>query len=225
MPQTSIFQWQEGFGWLVLSGGGDFLTGESEAVDTRMLSRSAADGGLAYIWAAGDLTAAEQYLQYLDDLGGPSSYLVDVVAEDDAALESLLGEAGIIVIGDGPQADRLYNGLSGVGIKALATAFRRGALVMGIGAGAEVFGQWRLRPASQGVQPGFDWLTSAAILTGNLDNAERRTLKGLLRAQPLTYGLGIGAGSALALGPEGQIESWGMSQIAVSLGQGYSAAV
>lgn len=221
MPQVNIFQWRQGASWFVLSGGGSFQNGQHEAIDARMLSRNAADGALAYIWSAGDIDTAGAYLQYLDELGGPSSYLVDVAAEDDQALRSALSDAGAIIIGDGPEIERLYYGLKGVAIETITTAFERGTLVMGIGCGADMLGQWVLRPACEGARPGFAWLENAAVLPTTLDNTEKRTLKGLLRAQPLAYGLGIGPGSALAFGPNGRVESWGKNEIAISLGQGY----
>ena len=86
--QSSIFQWPDGAGWFVLSGGGDFQKGESENIDSSMILRSAADGALAYIWAASDLDTAENYLTYIADLGGRSGYPVDIVSEDDASLAS-----------------------------------------------------------------------------------------------------------------------------------------
>lgn len=220
MPQANIFRWREGAGWLILSGGGSFEEGKHEAIDALMLSRNIADGALAYIWSAGDIETAGQHLQYYDDLGGPSSYLVDVISEDDDTLREALHDAGIIVIGDGPDIGRLYNSLHGAAIEALSAAFERGSLIVGIGAGAEVFGDWVLRPASEGVRQGFGWLSGAAIVPVALSNAERRTLRGLLRSQPFAYGLGLGVGSALAFGP-GTIESWGSNEVAVTLGQGY----
>ncbi|NPV67998.1 MAG: type 1 glutamine amidotransferase-like domain-containing protein [Anaerolineae bacterium] len=222
MIQSSIFEWRQGAGWLVLSSGGRFMDGETEAIDTRMLSRSAADGALVYIGAADEPETAEQFLMYLGDLGSRSGYAIDIIAEDDASLKAHLGEAGIIVIGDGPQHARLYNGLQGAALEGILRAYENGALIMGIGFGAELFGQWILRPSPLAPYSGFTWLANAAILTGVPELAQKRTLQDLLHKRPVTYGLNIRPGSALTFGPDGQVELWGTEQIIISLGQAYS---
>lgn len=220
--RSSIFQWPDGAGWFVLSGGGDFQQGESEDVDTRMLLRSAADGGLAYIWAASDLENAEHFLTYVADLGGRSGYPVDIISEDDATLNSQLGEAGVIVVGDGSQGMRLYNAMHGPAIQAILTAFANGALVMGVGVGAEIFGSWFLRGEAEPL-PGFGWLSNALLQIHPPHPSTHRVRHDLLQREPLAYSVELGHNSALALGPEGQVELWGKRQIAVSLGQGYGA--
>lgn len=223
MHQSSIFQWREALGWLVLSGGGDYLKGETEAIDARMLTRGAADGPLVYINAADpDLEAAEQYLTYLDDLGGRSGYIIDIISEDDVTLKTKLGEAGVIIIGDGPDRSRLFNSLHGAAIEGIEQAFEQGALIMGIGIGATVFGEWVLSLDSDNTADGFSWLTRAAIIGGTPSPEEKLKLKALLHSNPIAYGLGIWAGSALTLGPAGNVELWGNQQISISLGKAYT---
>ncbi len=221
MAQSNIFQWRQGTGWLIFSSG-TFTNGETEAVDWRMLNRCDADGALVYIDAAGDAITAERYLNYLSDMGGRAGYTVDIIGEDDHTLRQQIGDAGIVVIGDGPQADKLYNGLHGAAIEAIQTAYEHGAVIMGCGLGAEIFGQWFLPPSTRQALPGFEWLTRSIILTTQPGGPTRQTLKNLLRAQPTLYGLGIRPGSALVLGPENQVELWGKQQISISLGQAYS---
>jgi hypothetical protein len=220
--RSSIFQWPDGAGWLVLSGGGNFRKGESEGVDTRMILRGAADGALAYVWAASDLDTAEHYLTYIADLGGRSGYPVDIVSEDDASLNSQLGEAGLIVVGDGNQGMRLYNALHGPAIQAILAAYLNGALIMGVGVGAEVFGSWFLRGGDD-PRPGFGWLSNALLQVSPAHPTTHKPRRELFQREPLAYSVELGQDSALALGPEGQVELWGKRQIAVSLGQGYGA--
>ncbi len=222
MFQSSIFQWPEGTGWIVLSSGGNFLEGETEAIDSRMLTQSAADGPLVCIGAANDADTTEQYLRYLTDLGGRTSYPVDIIAEDDISLNAHLSNAGIIVIGDGPNDENLYNGLHGAAIQAIRLAYEHGALIMGIGIGAEVMGQWLVRSSLKDTRPGFGWLTNSAILSGVPTDGDKQLLQGLLEDQPTAYGLGIRPRSAMAFGPGGHVELWGQQQIAISLGKSYS---
>ena len=42
---------------------------------------------MAYLWSAGDIEAADRYLEYVRDLGGRTGYLLDVLAEKDAEPE------------------------------------------------------------------------------------------------------------------------------------------
>lgn len=223
MLQSSIFQWRGGAGWLVLSGGGDFAAGGTEAIDARMLTRGAADGALVVIHAAAeDPAQAEQYLSYLNDLGGPVGYVVDIVTEDDETLRQALGEAGIIVIGDGPNRTRLYNSLHGAAMEGITRAYQQGALIMGSGIGAAVFGQWVLGLSTSPPADGFGWLSNSAVLAAPLQEHEKQRLQSLLHDTPTAFGLGIWPGSALTLGPDGQLELWGRQQISISLGQAYS---
>lgn len=222
MTQSSMFQWHQGAGWLVLGPQPDEQTGPFDAIEGRVLTRGSADGPLVYIWAATDLEAADNYLEYVRELGGRTGYPVDIVSEDDESLIEQLGEAGIIVIGDGPNTNRLFNSLHGAAIKGIQRAYEHGALVYGAGLGAEVFGKWFLRGSNARPREGFGWLANAALLTDDNNVLMKQQLQRLLQTEPTAFGLGIGANSALAFGPEGQIEAWGDQQIAISLGQAYS---
>ncbi len=223
MLQSSIFQWRSGAGWLVLNGGGDFAARETEAIDAQMLTRGAADGALVVIHAAAeDPNDAEQYLSYLSDLGGRSGFALDIVSEDDDTLRQVLGEAGTIVISDGPNLSRLYNSLHGAAIQGITQAYEQGALIMGSGAGAAMFGRWVLGQHASQPAEGFGWLVNSAVLSAPLHPDERLQLQGLLHSTPIAFGLGIWPGSALTLGPDRKVELWGRQQISISLGQAYT---
>ncbi len=222
MTRSSMFEWQQGAGWLILGPRSDTQTGPSDAIDSRVLTRGAADGPLVYIWAANDLESADQYLDYVQELGGQAGYPVDIVSDDDETLTEQLAEAGVIVIGDGPHTDRLFNSLHGAAIRDIQLAFEQGAVVYGAGLGAEVLGQWFLHGSDSMPRKGFGWLANAAILTDDGSQAMKEQLQRLLLEEPTAFGLGIGANSALAFGPDGQVEAWGDRHIAISLGKAYA---
>jgi hypothetical protein len=46
----------------------------------------------------------------------------------------------------------------------------------------------------------------------------------VLRDYPDAIAIGIGPGSALVLGPNGEVETWGKQQVTISLGPGYQRA-
>lgn len=221
--RNSIFSWPDGAGWLVFSGRGDFARGQTENVDSRLLTQSAADGALVYIWAAGDFDTAEQYLSYLTDLGGRSGYPLDIISEDDDTIRNLLSDAGVIILGDGPDLDRLSNGLRGPAGEAILQAYVHGAAVMGTGVGAEVMGQWIIHAASQQARPGLGWLQNALIGACRVESQAAASIRqDVLKNYPLAYSIEIGSDSALALSPFGEIDVWGDRKIAISLGQSYT---
>src|SRR3954454_22039840 len=102
MPRTNVISWHDGAGWLVLSGGGNFETGETGDVEVEVLARVEAGAHIAYIWAGGDIETADNHLLALYDLGAPTGYLVDILTEDDDTIRSQIADAGLIIVGDGP---------------------------------------------------------------------------------------------------------------------------
>lgn len=221
MPRANMIRWRDGAGWLVLSGGGDIQSADTGEIEAEALSRVAAGDPMAYIWAAGDVESADKHIDALHDLGAPTGYLVDVLTEDDDTLRSQLADAGLIVLGDGPNVKALRSGLLGAALEAIGSAFERGSVILGVGQGAAVLGSFMAD------QPGVGWVEGAVIVPGYEDEQAVARLRDLLNATPGAYGLGIARGSALALGPgdadsQGTIEAWGKRQITVTLGKAYT---
>jgi len=208
MPQVEVLRWQNGEGWLVLSGGGD-VAGDIEA---QALAHVPPGEPLAYIWAAGDVESADQHLDALDDLGAPTGYLVDVLTEDDDTIRNQISNAGLIIIGDGPNVKQLRSGLLGAAVEGMVAAFERGAVILGIGQGAAILGSFMVD------QAGIGWVEGAAIAPRYNQEGVAAQLHDLLLKHPEAYGLGIATGSALALGPNGEVEAWGERQVTVKLG-------
>jgi hypothetical protein len=177
------------------------------------LAKVAAGDPIAYVWAAGDVETADKHLDALHDLGGPTGYLVDVMTEDDESLRKQLSEAGLIVLGDGPNVKGLRSGLLGAALEGMNEAFERGGVILGIGQGAAMLGS--VLPEVQGL----DLVEKAAIVPAYEGEDQKNTLRKLLEKNPDSYGLGIATGSALALGPGGEVEPWGKGQITVALGK------
>jgi cyanophycinase-like exopeptidase len=151
-------------------------------------------------------------LALLDEMGAPTGYLVDVVTEDDATIRAQLDEAGMIILGDGRAAETLRAALPGAALEGMSAAYARGAVILGIGAGAAALGSF-----VEGAQ-GLGWIENAIIMP-NYEQPERAAaLHALLSAHPSAYGIGIGSRSALALGAQGQVEVWGERQVTVLLG-------
>lgn len=212
MPRNNIFEWPDGAGWLVLSGGAD---PESD-IRAQVLTRLQADGPAVYLALSNGTDAAEAALDDMEDLGAPSGYLVDAAAEDDATLTEKLGEASLIVIEALPTGDDARSALVGAAIDGIEAAYQNGAVILAEGQSAMVFGAWVVLKHN-GLKDGFEWLPSALIGPGVTSAAV--WARELLLTQPAAFAIGIGEGSALALGPEGQIELLGRGEVTVALGQ------
>ncbi len=212
MPRANVIRWREGAGWLVLSGGADSNSAEASEVEAEALARASAGEPLAYIWAAGNVEDADEHLIALEDLGAPTGYLVDVQTEDDDTIRRQLTEAGMIIIGDGADAKQLRSSLLGAALEGISAAYERGAVVLGIGQGAAVLG------AFIDDKEGLNWIERAIIQPHYEQEASPAALRAQLAKHPDAYGLGVGTGSALALGPNGELAAWGKRQVTVALG-------
>lgn len=210
MPAQNVFRWLDGRGWLVLAGGGE--TGDIRA---QALGRASADGGLACISLKGD----PALLDDLEDLGAPSGYLVDLNTEDDKTIHDRLAEAGIIVIDSAASVKEARSSLRGAPIEGIQQAFENGAVVLVEGVTAAAFGGWLLLPGGE-VTEGLEWLENALVAPAIVDLAAYAYPA--LLAQPSAIAVGIGQGSALALGPDGEVETWGEKRVTVALGASYT---
>lgn len=222
MPQSSVFQWREGAGWLVLSGGGNFKNDDTLDIDTALISRTISHNPLAYLWAAGDADTADLYLEYLDELGSRTGYLVDIAGESEDALYNQLKEAGIIVIGDGQRLTHLHNNLHGAVVKGMEDAFATGATIYGQGNGAAFLASW-MNLRGTGLQQGLGWLENGLVVPYYTAERTPQVKDWLQNVIPNAYALGLGQGAALALSPDGSIEIWGKNEITVLLGQNFQS--
>jgi hypothetical protein len=215
MASQTVFRWLDGLGWLVLAGGVDV----SSDVRALTLERAVADGGVAYVSLQPD--ADDGALADMEDLGAPSGYLVDVLAEDDATVYDRLASASIVVIEDSANAETLRNALLGAAINGIQEAYERGAVVLAEGAAAAVFGAW-LMPDSGEKTDGFGWLSNTGIIPASTDMTNLPQSRALMDDQADAIIVGLGVGSALVLGPNGEVETWGRREVTVALGPAYS---
>ncbi len=218
MARNAALTWLNGRGWLVLAG----ATPAADAVRAHALSIAAADGAVAYVATQGANADTDQLLADMADLGARSGYVVDMLTEDDAVIRDQLGEAGIIVIGADSSVNNVRSSLLGAGIEGVRTAFENGAVILAEGPAAMAFGAWTLDENKQ-VVAGLNWLVNGFVLPGINRAAEAPAARQILAAQPSALAVGIGLESALALGPDGEVEIWGEQQVAIALGPNFGA--
>lgn len=224
MPQANIFRWRAGNGWIVLSGGGPPDADDNLAIEAGVLTRTVSQGPIAYVWAARDIEAADKHMDSLRELGARTGYLIDILTEDDDTLSRQLREAGVIILGDGPRVAVLRDALVGVAWRAIEESFSRGATLYVAGQSAAIMGAYMIPDDTAGDAPsdGAGWLADALILPGYAPDQADDLRDHVAQLPDGGYGLGIGAGAALALGPDGSVEVWGNTQITVSLGRSYA---
>jgi hypothetical protein len=216
MAQNNVLRWLDGRGWLVFCGGHD----ASSEVRALALGRASADGGVAYIsFGSGEL--GEQALMDMEDLGAPSGYLVDVLTEDDQTIQNKLADAGIIVVESGISAAVVRSALLGAAVEGMKVAYQHGAVILAEGFSAAVFGAWITGDAASPVA-GLAWFENIVVVPGITTAEQSREVQAILSSQPAAIAVGIGLDSALALGPDGEVETWGKRQVTVTLGRNYT---
>ena len=207
MPEQSVFQWLDGRGWLIFSGGAD------DEVRALALGRSAADGAVACVSLTGN---PDDLLDDIADLGAPTGYLVDVYGEDDATLSDKLSDSGMVIVVGGEDAAHVRGALRGVALEGIKAAYENGAIILLEGFSATAFGSWLIHET---IEDGLAWLLGAAVLT-NVEDAAFYA-KPIFAAQPEAIAVNVMTGSALALGPDGQIERWGEREVTIVLGPAF----
>lgn len=218
MPSNNVFRWLEGSGWLILSGGAD------EEIRALALGRVAADGGIAYVVMRSAPEAAEramEALEDLEDLGAPSGFIVNVTTEDDQTIQSKLMDAAMILVESAPSTAEARSVLIGAAADGIQAAYEQGAIVLFEGTSAGAVGAWVVLDDARHTN-GLEWLEGALVAPGVVSIAESEQARAVLALQPAAIVVGIGTGSALALGAEGQVEIWGQRQVTVALGGRYT---
>ncbi len=215
MAAGNVFRWKEGSGWLVLAGG----TTNASEIRAQVLGRASAEGGVAYISLNPE---DDSVLDDMEDLGAPAGFLVDILREDDETIVKQLQEASILVIQDSTDLVTLLSALRGAAERGLAAAYERGAIVLVEGLSTHIFGTWVIVDTGEPIS-GLSWLTEGLILPGITSIADSEIARMLLKANPTAIAVGIGSGSALALGPEQRLDVWGDKEITVALGSAFKS--
>lgn len=219
MTRAGPLQWRAGAGWLVLAGGGSWRENETGEVDATALGWADLDRPMAIVPAAGSSVAeAEALLDYYAELGGPNGYVVpifDAAGAQQAETCRLLRQAGLVHISDGPETVSLVRALrESPAMEALASAFERGAVIMGVGAGAAALGAWVADPEAS-AEPGLNWLNNIIVAPHFEGTEAAHRLRHLLNQKPDCLGIGIPDRVALNLGPNGEVQNVGPGQVTV----------
>lgn len=206
--------WPKGNGWLVLSGGAHLLS------DVRALALSrltVIDGTVAYLGLHED--DAEEMMDDLGELGAPTGYLIDILREDDESIHSMLDESGLIAIPGAHPPSALQAAITGAAVEGIRAAYQRGAVILAEGPAAMIFGK-KVLTHDGTIIDGLNWLENAFIMPSVTSISQSQIALEVLAGGAAHLAIGIGEGSALALGPQGAVETWGERQVTITLGGG-----
>ncbi len=204
---------------LVLIGGGEFSFGETRAVDEFLLSQLRDNKVVAFLpTASGSPEYAlhlGKYFKQIDE--SVETINVPVYRGRDSRRQKNLNQilsAGMIYLGGGVTNNLLSTLRESAAELSMREAASSGAVIAAIGASASCFGAYARDAGSGGALPGLRWIEGAVIETA-FDPANDVGLRRLMSLPDVTLGLGIPAGSALAVRGDGSTEIVGAGSIAV----------
>ena len=222
MTTAGPLKWRTGDGWLVLICGSSDGWRATEAIDRAAIAAVCDEAPIAFVPAAGcPPDYGESFLARYAGLDAPRGYIVpiqDPASARDPANARRLAHAGLIYVGDG-DTQRLLATMAGTpALDALAAAFATGAVIIGAGAGALALAAWGwTSDAGIGALKGWGWLPQA-LLAAHYAQERADGFHAALREHPDLLGIGVPDDVALALGPDGEVATWGRGQITVTLG-------
>jgi cyanophycinase-like exopeptidase len=197
-----------GRGWLALLGGGEFSFGETLEADRSWLARTA-PGPVGFVPAAsGSNDYPRHFATYLSEAFGREVETLPIYRPRDARRgrnAQRIGEVAAVYLGGGV-TDHLVEALAGSpAAEALQRRLAEGGMVVAIAAAAQAVGAVARSIAPGRTLPGLDWL-GGGVVEPNFDPAHDRRLRRLLALAGVRWGLGLPAGTALLLGPDGACE-------------------
>lgn len=213
---SMIRPWRSGRGWLVLLGGSSGTWPPTEAIDRAAIERMPR-GPIAFVPAAGcppDYGAS--FLATYARLGARDGYVVEV--RDEASARdprnvALLEEAGLIYFGGG-DTTRLLAAMTGTpALDAVATAYERGAVIVGMSAGAIALAAYGVSLGA-GVLQGWGWLPGTLVSVHHTP-ARDELLARAHGERPEAVAIALPEHAALAIGPDGEQEEWGEPGIVI----------
>ncbi len=196
-----------GTGWLALIGGGEFSFGETEDADRAWLER-VPPGPIGFIPAAsGSNDYPRHFAEYMADVGREVETIPIYRSRDGrrGRNSERIRDVAAVYIGGGV-TDHLLEAIEDTpAAEALARKIADGGVVVAIAAAAQCAGRFARSIFKGDLIPGFGWLPDG-VVEPNFDPGHDRRLRKMLAGTGVAWGLGIPAGSAVLLGPDGVVE-------------------
>lgn len=209
---NTLLQYLSGGGWLVFSGGNDALS----EVRAQALSRAKIFGQVAYISLAED--SGDALMDDMEDLGARTGYFVDLEYDSSDEIVEQLQTSSMIVVEIGSSVDALHRLLQGAALDGIREAYQRGAVILLEGLTINLFGRWVVSDNGE-LLDGFNWVKDAFVEPESMGVEDSRAVRAVLAEIADAVAINVPIGSALALGPDSQVELWGEQRVTISLGR------
>jgi cyanophycinase-like exopeptidase len=185
-----------GSGSLVLLGGGEFSFGETLIADRAWLE-VAPDGPIGFLPTA---SGSDDYGRHLREVETVPIYR----ARDARRRKNLerIDRCAAIYLGGGVTDELLEVFGESPALERIAAKLGAGGTVVAIAAAAQAVGRVAWSLGGGATIPGLGWLPDG-VVEPNFDPGHDRRLRRLMQRPGVARGLGLAAGSALILGPEG----------------------
>jgi hypothetical protein len=166
--------------------------------------------------------ALKELQALLTDLGILFESQTSVTFTDTSPTEAV-EPAGLVILAGG---DSLH-WLEALDRTALEESLLRqlggGGMVLALGAPAAALGSWMLPGEGEETVIGLGWMPGGIVLPGVGDPSTLPQVRELLASKARSYALGLLPDSALAVGPEGEVEVWSSLAPTLMLGKGWNA--
>ena len=194
-----------GDGTLVLLGGGEFSFGDTLLADRAWLA-AAPDGPIGFLpTASGSDDYGRHLAAYFAETFGRQLETVPIYrARDARRLKNLerIDRCPVVYLGGGVSDELLEVLTDSPALERIAAKLGAGGMVVAIAAAAQATGRVAWSLGGGAALAGLGWLPDG-VVEPNFDPAHDRRLRRLMQAPGVARGLGLAAGAALILGPEG----------------------
>jgi cyanophycinase-like exopeptidase len=197
-----------GTGWLVLLGGGEFSFGETEEADRAWVEKMP-PGPVGFIpAAAGSNDYPRHFAEYMKEAFEREVEIIPIYRSRDGRRgrnSERIRDVAAVYLGGGV-TDHLLEALQETpAAEALARKIADGGIVVAIAAAAQCAGRLARSIFKGDLIPGFGWLPDG-VVEPNFDPGHDRRLRKMLLGTGVRSGLGVPAGSAVLMGPDGLVE-------------------
>ncbi len=206
-------------GWLVLAGEVPEAHLDTSEISGRLLER--ADPSLAAVWIDPEARLDPGVERIIDEMEPLLSAPIERLGPGDDIPGSDV-EVGLILMTGGDLAlwaDMLGSGSAGQWV---GDRLDDGSIVFAGAAAAAALGELVFR---DGVRDrgtaGAGWLPGAVLLPSVSDPADHPDVREYLSDTDHSYALGLQPGTAVAIGPQGQVEVWSSEPPRIVLGRGW----
>ncbi|HKI01638.1 MAG TPA: Type 1 glutamine amidotransferase-like domain-containing protein [Thermoanaerobaculia bacterium] len=197
-----------GSGWLALLGGGEFSFGETEDADRAWIEKAPA-GPVGFIpAAAGSNDYPRHFAEYMKEAFDREVEIIPIYRSRDGRRgrnSERIRDVAAVYLGGGV-TDHLLEAIQETpAAEALARKIAEGGIVVAIAAAAQCAGRLARSIFKGDLIPGFGWLPEG-VVEPNFDPGHDRRLRKMLVGTGVRFGLGVPAGSAVLMGPDGVVE-------------------